>query len=365
MTDLEKLEASLCCLLGRKFCVYVSSATAGISLALQAAGIQRQKIGLPAGVCVNVPLAVMYSGNTPIYLDHEVDTLGLSPEDLLSSGERFAGVIAVHAYGNPCKMDRIATICRERNSFLIEDLASALGAAIDGCPVGSSGDAAVVSFGAGKVIDVGGGGAVLTDDASLAREISSLARSLPIAGTASQAVDEMSSWHTRIYNDHYGANLNSYAPIFLEKALLLKRGFLHQADPAYASKALVELDQLPLVLQQRTSKWRELADQLEHAAIPGISVHQSVTGTAPWRLNAFVEKGRDAMLKTLLGNNLKASSWFPPSDLFLVPERGDGDGDTPVASRIGREILNFWVTNEVDELYPGQIVKILQAHTQH
>ena len=71
-------------------------------------------------------------------------------------------MIAVHGYGSTCDIQSIINICRDKHIPLIEDLAVAQGATVDLRPVGSFGDLSVVSFGSGKIIDVGHGGAVFT-----------------------------------------------------------------------------------------------------------------------------------------------------------------------------------------------------------
>lgn len=356
----RELEQRLCRLLGRKYCIYVAGATAGMVLALKAAGIRNQLVALPAGVCTNVPLAVLYSGNVPLYLDHEAVALGMSPDDLAIRGGAAKAVIAVHAYGNPCLIEPISAWCRQQGSFLLEDLAPALGASLNGRPVGSFGDAAVVSFGAGKIIDVGGGGAVLTDDPALAEAVARLNKALPMPGKQIEEAELLGSVHTRLYNAHYGIDLNAHAQSYLNKALRLEVGFVHQPDPELARRACHALDDLSNNITLRRSKWGKLAQVLTQTQLPNVTIHPLQEGATPWRMNLMVSHGRDEVLKHLLAADLKVSSWFPPADLYLVRDRGDGDGNTPIASRIGREILNLWVNDEVDENYPCYVIEVIK-----
>ena len=356
----KELEQRLCRLMGRKYCIYVAGATAGMVLVLRAAGIRNQPVALPAGVCSNVPLAVMYSGNIPLYLDHEPAALGMSPDDLAIKGAAAKAVIAVHAYGNPCMIERISAWCRQRGSFLLEDLAPALGATLNGQPAGSFGDAAVVSFGAGKIIDVGGGGAVLTDDPALAKAVETLNNALPAHGVEVHEAESLGNLHTKLYNAHYGNDLNARAQPFRDKALVLEAGFVHLPDPERARMACHALDDLATNIILRRSRWDRLAQLLANARLSNASIQPLRTGDVPWRLNLLMSSGRGAVLKHLLAANLKVSSWFPPSDLYFVPGRGDGDGSTPVASKIGREILNLWVNDEVGEDYPRRITEAIK-----
>ncbi len=361
----HELEQRLCRLLGRKYCVYVAGATAGMVLALRAAGIRNQTVALPTGVCPNVPLAVLYSGNTPLYLDHESETLGLSPEDLVKRGGGAKAVIAVHAYGNPCMIGTISAWCKQHGSFLLEDLAPALGATLNGQPVGSFGDAAVVSFGAGKIIDVGGGGAVLTDDIALAKAVSTMNKALPRPGVEAKKVELLGSLHTQLYNAHYGIDLNVQSRLYRDKALSLEAGFVHLPDPELARRACHALDGLSATVLLRRTKWEVFAQILSQASLPNVSIHPLQDAAVPWRMNLLVEPGREKVLKHLLSNKLKVSSWFPPSDIYLVTGRGDGDGNTPIASKIGREILNLWVNKEVGEDYPHNVTEAIKKASGH
>lgn len=356
----RELEQRLCRLLGRKHCVYVAGATAGMVLVLRAIGIRNQPVALPAGVCSNVPLAVLYSGNIPLYLDHEPIVLGMSPEDLEMRGGAAKAVIAVHAYGNPCQIEPLSAWCRQHGSFLLEDLAPALGATLNGQLAGSFGNAAVISFGAGKIIDAGGGGAVLTDDPALAKDVENLNNALPMPGIEVEEVESLGRFHTRLYNAHYGIDLNAQAQPFRDRAIGLEAGFVHLPDPEQARRTCHALEGLAANKILRRSKWDRLAQILTHAQLPNITIQPLREGDVPWRMNLLMSSGRGATLKHLLAAGLKASSWFPPSDLYLVPGRGDGDGNTPIASKIGREILNLWVNDEVSEDYPRHAVEAIK-----
>lgn len=357
MSSHDSLEADLCRLLGRSHCILVSSATAGIALSLKAAGVGGKRVAVPAGVCANVPLAILFSGNAPAYLDCETETLGLAPEGLENMPvDSLGGVVAVHCYGNPCRIGDIAEHCRRRGIPLIEDAAAALGATVNGRPVGSFGDVSVISFGAGKTIDVGGGGAVLTDDPTLAKDIRLLREGLPAAdGRLAEGIEELSRWHTRLYNQHYGRDLNRHAGEFLKRAMDLRHGFLCRGDGAFADDVRQALGKLATLVANRRGRWEVLLERFQRLDLADAVPHRGVEGHAPWRFNLLFRSRRDAVMRRLLGLGIKVSSWFPPADLYLCPGRGDGDGDTPVASRIGREILNLWVNEEIGDDYVERV----------
>jgi dTDP-4-amino-4,6-dideoxygalactose transaminase len=155
-------------------CVGVGSGTAALALTLLAAGIgPGDEVVVPAHTFIATGLAVVHAGATPVLCDVEADT-GLidaaSAEACLT--ERTAAVVAVHLYGQPCDMDALAALCERHGLFLLEDAAQAHGATYRDRPAGSLGSAAAFSFYPGKNLGaLGDGGAVCTDDATLAERV--------------------------------------------------------------------------------------------------------------------------------------------------------------------------------------------------
>jgi dTDP-4-amino-4,6-dideoxygalactose transaminase len=80
-------------------------------------------------------------------------------------------VVLTHQFGIPRDVDELVDFCRQQSLFVVEDAAAALGARYTGRPVGTFGDAAVISFHFTKIANVGRAGAVLTDDIELTPRI--------------------------------------------------------------------------------------------------------------------------------------------------------------------------------------------------
>src|SRR5439155_3369269 len=91
-------------------------------------------------------------------------------------GPRTAAIVAVHLYGLPADMPRLAEIARRHGLALIEDAALAFGSSVEGRPVGAIGQAGCFSFAPHKILGAyGDGGMITTDDAQLARRARLLA----------------------------------------------------------------------------------------------------------------------------------------------------------------------------------------------
>ena len=115
---------------------------------------------------------ILYQGAIPVFADVDPRTYNVtarSIEAVLSTRTR--AIIVTHLFGNPCEMDEIMTLARERNIPVIEDCAQAFLARHDEQTVGSIGSIGCFSLQQGKHITTGEGGIVATNDDSRARRM--------------------------------------------------------------------------------------------------------------------------------------------------------------------------------------------------
>lgn len=159
----------------------VSSGSAAIALTLQAlkAGSSRTKVVIPAYTCFSVPAAVLKAGLRPVLCDITRSTFDFS-HDLLERmlDDDTLCVIAHHLFG-PSDIERTRALCRPRGIFVIEDAAQAMGAQSGGRKLGTMGDAGIFSFGRGKNVTCGSGGAIVTSSNEIAAAIAEEHRSVP------------------------------------------------------------------------------------------------------------------------------------------------------------------------------------------
>lgn len=337
----------------------VGNATTGICLSLQAAGLTDKQVAIPNNVCINVPMAVKYSGNHPVYLDCSRDTMGLSTQALINSGKKFDAVIAVHAYGAVCDIEGISEYCKKQGIFLIEDFAPAQGASIRGRMTGSFGDVSIGSFGAGKIIDIGHGGAVFTNDESLMKEIMACGERLQQFTPEKEAiVERLSRHHTALYNEFYGNDLSSHCDIFNGLIDETRDSILYRFDKNYVEPIANSLRSLEDNIRKRAEKAQRLISLFSERKHDSIELFIPPEGSVYWRFNVFLKEKRDIILKTLLRKRFKISSWFPSVDMFFY-DRALSDPSTPVSDWIGDHILNIWVNDEVDAHYLDAVTQQL------
>jgi len=112
---------------------------------------------------------------TPVFVDAEISTGNIDLAGVEGAiTKKTRAVMAAHTLGNPFDAGRLSKICKEHGLFLIEDCCDALGAKLDGKPVGTFGDFATLSFYPAHHITTGEGGAVLTDNDTLKRAAESV-----------------------------------------------------------------------------------------------------------------------------------------------------------------------------------------------
>jgi len=156
-----------------KHCVAASSCTAAIHSAL--AGLE---IG-PGDEVIVSPITdmggvigVIALSATAIFADVDPFTLNMTADSIRAVvTERTKAILITHLAGNPCEMDEIVALAKEKGLYLVEDCAQAYGTFYKGQRVGTFGDIGCFSTNEFKHISTGDGGMCLTNDAALARKI--------------------------------------------------------------------------------------------------------------------------------------------------------------------------------------------------
>jgi dTDP-4-amino-4,6-dideoxygalactose transaminase len=177
-----RLEAAVSEGLGVSHCVAVSSCTSGLILVLKALGVRGEVI-LPSFTFFATGHAVLWNGLEPVFADCDPQRWTIDVADVEARiTERTGAILAVHLYGNPCRINALQEIASKRRLKLIFDAAHAFGSSYCGSPVGGFGDAEVFSLSPTKLLVAGEGGLVCTSDSTLARLLRS-ARNYGDAGS--------------------------------------------------------------------------------------------------------------------------------------------------------------------------------------
>jgi len=173
---------------GVKYAVATCNGTSALHISLLISGVEsgHEVITQPL-TFVATCNAINYCNATPIFVDVDRDTMGMSPVALeaflkenaiikdqqcvnKSTGNIIKACVPMHTFGHPCRIDEIQRICKEWHIILVEDSAESLGSFYNNQHTGTFGELGVISFNGNKIITSGGGGCILTNSEELAKK---------------------------------------------------------------------------------------------------------------------------------------------------------------------------------------------------
>ena len=183
---------------GSKFAIATVNGTSALHISLILSGIkQSNEVILPAVNFIASANAISYLGARPIFADIDDSTLGLDvdklkfflKENTYQSSKNcinkrthnvIKGIIVLHTFGHPAKIDELLKLSKDYNISLVEDSAEALGSQYFGQHVGTFGKFGILSFNGNKIITTGGGGMILTNSKELANKAYHISRTAKI-----------------------------------------------------------------------------------------------------------------------------------------------------------------------------------------
>jgi len=231
----QALEQAFCALTGNQHAIAVSSATAGMHVALMALDIQAgDEVITPSLTWVSTLNMIVLLGAEPVMIDVDRDTLMVTPHAIEAAiTPRTKAIIPVHYAGAPVDIDAIRAVADRHGIPVIEDAAHAAGTYYKGNHVGHRGTA-IFSFHAIKNMTCAEGGLIVTDDEQLANRM----RSLKFHGLGVDAFDRQT--HGR-------------AP----QAEVISPGYKYNLADINAAIALVQLQKL----EQHNARRKEIAER--------------------------------------------------------------------------------------------------------
>jgi dTDP-4-amino-4,6-dideoxygalactose transaminase len=167
----QQFEKQIAEFLGVRHCVAMCNGTIALEIAIRALGLAGEVI-VPSFTFVATAHALQWQEITPVFCDIDPATHRLNPaqvEKMITP--RTTGIIGVHTWGRPCEIDVLEAIARRRKLQLLFDAAHAFGCSYRGKMVGGFGRCEILSFHATKFFNTFEGGAVATNDDSLAEKM--------------------------------------------------------------------------------------------------------------------------------------------------------------------------------------------------
>ncbi|MBZ0165413.1 MAG: DegT/DnrJ/EryC1/StrS aminotransferase family protein, partial [Candidatus Omnitrophica bacterium] len=164
--DIARFEKAFAAYIGKPYALVMPTARLGLACLLEAMEWPQGSEIIVAALNYHVvPYVIQSKGLTPVFVDINSHTNNIDP-DLIEAKitAKTRAVLVTHLFGRAAPAEQIRMICDRFQLFLIEDVAQACGAERQEHKLGSFGDAALFSFGQGKILTTLRGGMVLTDD---------------------------------------------------------------------------------------------------------------------------------------------------------------------------------------------------------
>ena len=334
--EVAELESRLAAFCGAKHAISCSSGTDALSVVLMGKGVKPgDAVLVPTFTFAATAEVVALLGATPIFVDVLPSSFNLDPASL-EQGLRTAkgldlrpvGVIAVDLFGLPADYDAIEAICRANDLWLLDDAAQSFGAAYQGRPIGTIGDATATSFFPAKPLGCyGDGGAVMTDDDALATRI----KSLRVHGKGRDKYDNVEIGINARLDTLQAAILIEKLEIFEEEIAARNR----VAD-RYA-EALGDIVQVPQVPAGMTSVWAQYT-----LVLP--------------------EGRRDAIAEALKAEGIPTAIYYPmplhrQTAYASYPVAGNG---APVSDQLSQAVLSLPMHPYLEEADQARIVGALR-----
>lgn len=189
--------------------VAVVNGTAAIQVALRLIGVKAgDEVLTQALTFVATANSISYLNATPIFLDVDLDTMGLSPKSVAlfleefgdlredgcynkKTGKKISACLPMHTFGFPVHLDELIQVCDRWNIPLVEDAAESLGSEYKGKSTGSFGTLGAFSFNGNKIVTCGGGGAIVTNNTKLGEKGKYLTTTAKIPHPYEYVHDEM------------------------------------------------------------------------------------------------------------------------------------------------------------------------------
>jgi perosamine synthetase len=289
----DQFETLMCDITSAKKGIAVVNGTAGLQVALKLAGVEAGDEVLTQGLTfVATANAIAYNNAHPVFLDVDLDTMGLSPVAVSNfldenaemrngvcfnktTNRKIAACMPMHTFGFPVHMDELLAVCNQWNIPVVEDAAESLGSYYKGKHTGTLGKLGAFSFNGNKVVTSGGGGAIITND----EEIGVKAKYLT---TTAKKPHPYEFYHDELGYNYRMPNLN-------------------------AALACAQLEQLHVLLQNK----RQLASEYaSYFATQGINFRQVLENTKAnyWLMCIELENKTDRDLFLKFSNENKVMS---------------------------------------------------------
>jgi dTDP-4-amino-4,6-dideoxygalactose transaminase len=319
-----------------------------------------QKIALPSFLCQSILAATLLAEWEPEFCDVDLTTGNVSHSEwqrVLDLG--IDAIFFVHLFGNVGDAAFVAEACKKKGIYFIEDACQSFGGSWNNMPVGTFGDASIISFGYTKLIDVGQGGMILTNDSGLAntvRNFKEYCRPMPNAFNISKKFKEMFYMaRNQLVKDPILARKNFKGLISIYQPLISSVW-----KPELAEKILLQLKHLDTAILQRRVKNELFREALYGTALVPLSMSE---GSVPWRSVFKIPdinwQEQEKISNAVRKKGVDISNWYIPSH-WLMEDSVDPMVKVESTERLSKEIFQLWIDNSSNKKKVNQTAIVLR-----
>ena len=334
---LQQFEAEFARYCGVKHCIAVTNGTIALELAIRALGLKGEVI-VPSFTFIATAHALQWHGIQAVFCDIDPATLCIDPqkiEALITPAT--SAIMGVHVYGHACHVAGLETIAAEHAIPLIFDAAHAVGCSYRGQRIGAFGACEVFSFHATKVLNSIEGGAITTNDDTLAERLRRL-RNFGFPGDGRDVTVEL------------GTN-----------------GKMNEFCAATGLTNLEHLDEFIAVNQSNYAAYRAGL-----ASIPGIDLFafdESQQNNYQYVIAGVDEdrfgRSRDSLIQALHGQGVMARRYFSPGCHAMEPyasSMSEVADRLPVTETISRQVLALPTGTQLGPPEIQEICEFIQGY---
>lgn len=305
---LARFEAEFASYLGARQCLGVANGLDALRLGLDAMGVgPGDEVIVPANTYIATWLAVSQCGAIPVPVEPVEATHNIDPDGVAAAiTARTKAILAVHLYGQPADLDGLRALSAQHGIGLLEDAAQAHGARYKSARIGASGTATFSFYPSKNLGALGDGGALVTDDAQIARQVALLR--------------------------NYGSP---------EKYRHEIKGVNSRLDPLQAAVLSIKLQVLDAWNARRQAIARRYSHALSQAGIPTPFVPDWATPV--WHLYVLRHPDRDRFQGRLDRAGISSLVHYPipPHLQTAYAELGYGKGRFPLSERLAHEVISL------------------------
>ncbi|MGI6119276.1 MAG: UDP-4-amino-4,6-dideoxy-N-acetyl-beta-L-altrosamine transaminase [Desulfosporosinus sp.] len=312
---------------GAKYAVAVNSCTAGLHLALVAAGIGKgDEVITSTMTFASSANVIIHVGAKPVFIDIDPVAMNIDVDKIREKiTPRTKGIIPVHMAGHPVQMDEIMSLADEYKLFVLEDAAHAVYTQYKGKMIGSIGDATAFSFYATKNLATGEGGMVTTNDQALADKV----RIMSVHGMSKNAWNRYTaagSWYYEVLYPGFKYNMTD-----IQAALGLTQ--------------LAKLERMQGIRQKIAARYNEEFGKMPEIEIP-VELEYARHAWHLYIIKLNLDKltiDRAQFIEELKEENIGTSVHFIPVPMhpYYKETFGYKQGDFPTAEAIYQRIISL------------------------